>query len=596
VGVNEAPAVVVLSPAALATARRIAAALPGAGIHGAARVAGADVAFLDVGEHLRALFAAGVPIVGVVASGILIRALAPLLGDKMSEPPVLAVAVDGGAVVPLLGGHRGANRLAMAIGNALGVPPALTTAGEVGLGVALDDPPFGWHVRNPEAAKDIAARLLAGEPVALRVEAGDAAWLAGMAFAARAEASILVTDRDRSGDERTLVLNPPVLALGVGCERDTDPAELVDLAVRVLGESGLARGAVACVASLDLKADELAVHELADGFGVPARFFGVAELEEETPRLANPSEQVFAAVGAHGVAEAAALRAAGPDSTLVVAKRTSARATVALARAARAIDAGRVGRARGSLAVVGLGPGGPDWRTPEAARALARATDLVGYRGYLDLVEGVTAARHPFALGEEEARAARALDLAAEGRDVALVSSGDPGIYAMASLVFESLERSGNPAWRRVAIAVIPGVSAMQMAAARAGAPLGHDFCAISLSDLLTPWSVIEARLRAAAAADFVLALYNPVSARRREGLARARAILLAHRPPETPVVLARNLGRDGESIAVTTLADLATESVDMLTTVVVGARATRRFELQGRPRVYTPRGYGECS
>ena len=158
--------------------------------------------------------------------------------------------------------------------------------------------------------------------------------------------------------------------------------------------------------------------------------------------------------------------------------------------------------------------------------------------------------RHAFALGEEEARVRRALDLAAGGRSVALISSGDPGIYAMAALAFELLERGDEPAWQRVAVVVSPGVSALQAAAARAGAPLGHDFCAISLSDLLTPWAEIERRLHAAAAGDFVTVLYNPASARRRQGLARALEILRPARPPETPLVHARNLGRPGETLA----------------------------------------------
>jgi cobalt-precorrin 5A hydrolase/precorrin-3B C17-methyltransferase len=179
---------------------------------------------------------------------------------------------------------------------------------------------------------------------------------------------------------------------------------------------------------------------------------------------------------------------------------------------------------------------------------------------------------------------------------VALVSSGDPGIYAMASLVFELLEGSRSSALpdhaHRVEIVVAPGISAMQAAAARAGAPLGHDFCVISLSDLLTPWEAIEARIRAAAAADFVIAFYNPVSQRRRFQLAAAKKILLEHRPPSTPVVLARNLGRDGETLVTVTLAELNVEQVDMLTLVLVGASTTRQVQAGGRTWTYTPRGY----
>ncbi len=176
---------------------------------------------------------------------------------------------------------------------------------------------------------------------------------------------------------------------------------------------------------------------------------------------------------------------------------------------------------------------------------------------------------------------------------MALICSGDPGIYAMAALVFEFLERDEQPAWRRLEVTVVPGISALQAAAARAGAPLGHDFCAISLSDLLTPWPTIERRLAAAAVGDFVVALYNPVSKRRTTQLTRAVEILRAHRTAETPVVLARNLGREGEAVTVLRLDEIAPEKVDMLTLVLVGSIETRRIERgDGGCWVYTPRGY----
>ncbi len=244
-----------------------------------------------------------------------------------------------------------------------------------------------------------------------------------------------------------------------------------------------------------------------------------------------------------------------------------------------------------------MGPGRADWRAPEADRRIAAATDLVGYSLYIDLLGPAAAgkARHDYKLGEEELRVRAALDLAAEGRDVALICSGDAGIYAMGSLLWELIERGGRPDWRRVEVTTVPGISAMQAAASRIGAPLGHDFCAISLSDLMTPWPAIERRITAAAQGDFVVAFYNPVSQRRRFQLARAREILLAHRPAATPVVLGRNLGRDGETLTVTTLGDLTVEMVDMLTLVLVGSSESRALVLgDGTPRVYTPRGYGD--
>ncbi len=199
---------------------------------------------------------------------------------------------------------------------------------------------------------------------------------------------------------------------------------------------------------------------------------------------------------------------------------------------------------------------------------------------------------HDFALGEEETRCRLALDLAAEGRNVVLVSSGDPGIYAMASLVCELLDNDPGRSWSRVALEIVPGLSAMQLAAARAGAPLGHDFCAISLSDLLTPWDAIETRIRAAATADFVVAFYNPVSRRRQSQLAAARAILLEHRPPDTPVIIARNLAREDEQIDMLTLESLDPAALDMLSLVIVGSTTSRTIRHGGRAIVYTPRGY----
>ncbi|HEX3418374.1 MAG TPA: precorrin-3B C(17)-methyltransferase, partial [Stellaceae bacterium] len=256
-----------------------------------------------------------------------------------------------------------------------------------------------------------------------------------------------------------------------------------------------------------------------------------------------------------------------------------------------------IGRPRGRLAVVGIGPGDPGWRTPEASMALAQASDVVGYTLYLDLlgraIEGKSC--HPSAIGDEEARVRLALDLAAAGGSVALVSSGDAGIYGLAPLVLELLDTEARPEWRAVDLRVIPGISALQAAASRAGAPLGHDFCVISLSDLVTPRETIRARLEAAAMADFVVALYNPRSARRQAQLAEAADLLLRHRSPETPVFIGRNLGRDGEERRIICLSELAGADIDMLTIVLVGNSRTHRTD-SDPPRLYTPRGYFDRS
>lgn len=247
--------------------------------------------------------------------------------------------------------------------------------------------------------------------------------------------------------------------------------------------------------------------------------------------------------------------------------------------------------AEGMLWLVSLGPGDAAHLTPAARQALRQAELVIGYAAYLTAIEPLLAPqqqRQPFALGEELVRAETALRAAAAGRRVALVSSGDIGVYGMAAPLLQCLERW--PVAQRPAIEVVPGVSAVLAAAARLGAPLGHDWCCISLSDLLTPWSVIERRLRAAAAADFVIALFNPRSQTRTWQLATAQRLLLEQRPPGTPLAVVRAATRPDEQIERTTLAELQPERVDMLSLVLIGNSQSRWLERW----LLTPRGYRE--
>jgi cobalt-precorrin 5A hydrolase/precorrin-3B C17-methyltransferase len=591
------PAIIALSNTGAVLARRIQVSLRAGEVLGLeCRVADCDRAFSNVAAILHDVFATGRPIIGVCATGILIRTLAPFLISKESDPPVLAVAEDASVIVPLLGGHHGANALAARLAEALGAVAALTTASDVTLRVPLDAPPAGWHLRAGADYKRVAADLLSGTPARIVVEEGPSPeWLLELPQADDAPVSILVSTR--ADAEADLVYVPQTIVLGLGCERLAEEDEVWTLVEGSLNQANVAKEAVASIASIALKAAEPAIHAVARRLGIPARFFDAARLEQETPRLENPSDLVYRETGCHGVAEGAALAAVGEKGDLVLPKQRSQRATCAVARSPEIVDPARVGRARGSLAIVGIGPGAAAARTHEAEAAIRSATDLVGYKLYLDLLGPLAAhkVRHGYEVGEEEMRVRIALGLAAQGRDVALVCSGDAGIYAMATLAFELIDREGNADWARIAITGLPGVSAMQTAAARIGAPLGHDFCAISLSDLLTPWEVIEQRLMGAAAGDFVVAFYNPVSQRRRTQLAAAKEILLRHRPRETPAVLARNLGREGESVTVVALGELRIEHVDMLTLVIVGSSATRAVPRpDGGVWVYTPRGYAK--
>ncbi|MFY0692671.1 MAG: precorrin-3B C(17)-methyltransferase [Paracoccaceae bacterium] len=586
------PVVVCVSESGAHVGRRIAEALD-APLHGrAGRVGDADVHFPNALDHVRDLFASGTPVIGVCASGILIRAVAPMLVDKTAEPPVLSVADDGSVVVPLLGGHRGANRLAAQLARILEAKAAITTAGDVALGIALDAPPAGWRLANPEAAKAAMASILAdGAP---RIQ-GENIWDIAPGTG---PVTLLTTEAPHQPEAGELVYHPQRFALGLGCARGCSAEEMWDLVTRSLMAAEIAPQAVAAVTSLDLKADEPAMIETAQRLGVPFRIFTADQLEQEAARLASPSDVVFEEVGCHGVAEGAALALAGSEAELVVPKQKTANATCAVARAPEPIVE-MAGRTRGRLSVIGIGPGQSGWRTPEASRLIAEADELVGYGLYIDLLGPLAAGkpRSDFPLGGEEDRCRYALERAGEGRNVALICSGDAGIYAMAALVFELLDRSleekgVSDAARRVEVICSPGVSALQGAAARAGAPLGHDFCAISLSDLLTPRAEIVKRLQAAAAGDFVIAFYNPVSRRRRTLLAQARDILLEHRPADTPVMLASSLGRPEEHVRYRALSDLDVDEVDMLTVVLVGSSNSRLAQLGDGPRMYTPRGY----
>lgn len=586
------PVVMALSRSGEATAHLVAKAID-AQVHGReGRVDVADAFFANALDHARELFAAGIPIIGVCASGILIRGVAPLLADKRNEPPVISISDDGGVVVPLLGGHRGANRLARQISEALGGVAAVTTAGDVAMGVALDEPPVGYVLANPEDAKGAMAAMLGGAGVRVTGEnifdvenSGDGV-------------DLVVTEALVEGSEAALVYHPQRFVLGLGCARNADPAEMWELAQRVLADAGVAQGAVAAVASIDLKGDEPAMIETAKRLGVPLRLFTAAELEAETARLQNPSDVVFAEVGCHGVSEGAALAIVGASGILRVAKQKTANVTVALGEAVEPL-VDLAGRSRGRLSIVGIGPGQASWRTPEVSRLVADAEELVGYGLYIDLLGplGIGKERSDFPLGGEEARCRYALEQAALGKNVALVCSGDAGIYAMGALVFELMDRGEDEmgvsdAAHRVEVVCSPGVSALQGAAARAGAPLGHDFCAISLSDLLTPRDDILRRLKAAAEGDFVIAFYNPVSKTRRTLLAEARDILLQHRPADTPVMLASSLGRPEEHVRYRRLDELQVDEVDMLTVVLIGSSNSKLAQLGEGPRMYTPRGY----
>jgi cobalt-precorrin 5A hydrolase / precorrin-3B C17-methyltransferase len=571
-------AIVILGPSALPLAKKIRSALFGE-IHAPLGVE-ANTNFSKATQHIAQLFNDGHTVIGICAAGILIRAIAPHTTDKHKEPPVLAVSEDGRSIVPLLGGHHGANDLALKLAQITGGYPAITTASDVALGVSLDEPPPGYAIADQRLIKPAAARLLAGEW--LKPVDGTAPWLAEVTHD---DGTLPLAVTVKRAEKGVLTYHPKTLAVGVGCERGTSPDDITQLVNTALLENGLAREAIACYASIDLKEDEPAIASLEN-----VRFFTTKELNAQSAKVQRPSEVVRAEVGTPSVAEASALAAAGPDAKLIVPKIKGQRATVAIAEAPHPITV-PAGRMRGSVHLIGLGPGAPEFRAPYATQALKTSTDWVGYTLYLDLAKDqyTDQIQHEFPLGGEEDRCRKAIELAKEGKRVALICSGDAAIYAMAALVYELIDR--EPA--RIAVDVIPGISAFQLASARAGALIGHDFCCISLSDLLTPWETIVQRVTAAAQGDFVIAFYNPRSLKRTDQIGKAFEMLKPHRTPDTPVILASSLGRPEEKVRVLSFAEFNPEDVDMLTIVLVGSSQSKAVKRgDGKTYAYTPRGY----
>ncbi|KVQ66303.1 precorrin-3B C(17)-methyltransferase [Burkholderia territorii] len=571
-----APAIVILGASALDTARRIQARYPGASVHGLASRVEADVPFNELGAHLRELYARGLPIVALCAAGIVIRCVAPALADKGIEPPVLAVAEDGSAVVPLLGGLTGVNLIAREIAECLGVAPAITTSGELRFGACVLNPPDGYALADLQQGKRFVSDLLAG--AATRID-GAAPWLDDVALPRddAAAHAIRVTPDAWRGARDELVIHPRSVVVGIDAHavRDDASPSLAERIDALLEMNGLARLALAAlVASATLQGDAR-VEAAARTLGVPLRFADVG-----------------GDVAADRDVDAAALLGA----TLRVAHTLRAVSDgLACAVAAQPVDPASLGRARGRLTVLGLGPGDAAWLTPAARTALAQATDILGYTTYVTMAGPFRADQrvHGTDNREEMQRARHAFELAAEGRHVAVVSSGDPGVFAMAAAVLEALDEARDPRWAAVELRIEPGVSASLATAAQAGAPLGHDFCAISLSDNLKPWDVIETRLRHAAQADLVMAFYNPISRARPWQLDRALDAVRAYRAADTIVVLGRDIGRPGATLATTTLGALRSDQVDMRTMVIVGSSTTRRFAIgDGREWVYTPRWY----
>jgi cobalt-precorrin 5A hydrolase / precorrin-3B C17-methyltransferase len=626
----------------------------------------------SLSDHLSTLWSTQRGIVFCLATGAVVRLIAPLLQDKTTDPAIVVVDESGQFVISLCGGHQGgADQLARLIALQLGATPILTGASNgLGLpGIDLLGRPWGWQQGSGDWT-GVSAAIARQLPVQVIQEAGSTLWQSHLPAdhpftfgftepavptspspAARIWISPIQRRFAPEADLPKVQWHPRVLWVGIGCERGTSTALIAHAVQQVLQQNHLAAAAIAGIATIDRKADEVGLIEFSHDRQLPLRCFPATVLS--TIPVPNPSAIVAAEVGTPSVAEAAALLAATyshsrypahyelsdlsllpidpsthplidpsthspihpstPGVNAVAPYNTTTSpftlhpspfspalripkqiirhpdypgaVTIAIAQAEQEYT-GRLGQ----LWLIGTGPGQLDQITPAAQTAIAQADVVIGYALYIDLVRPLFRPGQiieALPITQERQRADRAIELAHWGLTVAVISSGDCGIYGMAGLVLEALRSQGWDGYTPN-VQVFPGITALQAAASRVGAPLMHDFCAISLSDLLTPWEVIETRLTAAAQADFVVALYNPKSQTRTTQIATARRIFQQYRNPQTPVALVKSAYRPDEQIHLTTLEQLDCDRIDMLTTVLIGNQSTRFHQNW----MITPRGY----
>ena len=602
-----------------------------------------------------------------LATGAVVRLIAPLLEHKSVDPAVVVIDEAGQFVISLCSGHQGGgDNLAQLIAHQLGATPVLTgAASSLGLpGIDVLGVPFGW-CRGAGNWTEVSATIARGEVVQVIQQAGSTLWQKhlpekhpfifedlispqtppspltplpvngeglGVGFFDPQSQEIPPNPPLKGGNPQNVLAkelfkaqiwitpnllqlpdatlpqvqwHPRVLWVGVGCERGTPKPAIEAAIVEVLKANNLAEGAIAGIATIDIKADEQGIIELCSDRNFPLQTFPASVLN--SVNVPNPSKVVAAEVGTPSVSEAAALSAAQCQNLLVTkqifycdaegephpqplpASREGGKSRGAVTIAIAQAEQEYTGRT-GYLYLIGTGPGQLDQMTPAAQTAVTQADAVIGYSLYIDLISPLLRPGQiveALPITQERQRAERAIALAQWGLNVAVVSSGDSGIYGMAGLVLEQLSTQ-NWDGKTPGVQVFPGITALQSAAARVGTPLMHDFCAISLSDLLTPWEVIEKRLTAAAQADFITALYNPRSQTRTQQIAIARDIFLQYRHPDTPVSVVRSAYRDDEQITLTTLDKLLDAPIDMLTLVLIGNQSTRIHSNW----MITPRGY----
>jgi cobalt-precorrin 5A hydrolase/precorrin-3B C17-methyltransferase len=608
--------IIYITDAGLKLAERIKELLPGA-----------CVTKFDRGT-VPQLWTTGAEFIFIMAAGIVVRTIAPLLNDKRSDPGVVVVDEAGKYAVSLVSGHLGgANGLARRVAEFLKGEAVITTASDVNNLPSLDlwAREHNLIIENWHDLPQVGTRYVNNGGLRVYSDIPFAFPDEFLRVADPRFADAIITNRRDvyAGSPRCTItgegcstgacrvkgqvyLRPVNLVVGIGCNSGTSCDEIEASVRQTLEEHNLVFTSVVSLATISIKAGEPGLKLFSEKYGLPLLTF----LPEELNRVAGieKSETVLKATGAYGVAEPAALLEAGTDK-LLVHKQKKGNVTVAIAETTKALEKSKSApNQNGVLYIVGTGPGSLDHITPAARDAISMSDVIVGYGTYLDLIRELIRGKEIVSTGmtQEVDRCRKAVELALGKKTVAVISGGDPGVYAMAGLVFELLKSHSaegrehgegrgtkNPQSeirnsQLPSVVVIPGISALNAAASRLGAPLMHDFACISLSDRLTPWDVIEKRLEAAAAADFVIVLYNPRSKGRVGHMSRAREIVLRHRRPSTAVGIVKGAMREHETVIVTDLENMKDDDIDMQTTVIIGNSKTFVWN----NLMITPRGY----
>jgi cobalt-precorrin 5A hydrolase/precorrin-3B C17-methyltransferase len=549
----------------------------------------------------------------IMAAGIAVRSISQLIKNKKTDPAVLVIDEEGRYVISLLSGHiGGANAHALEIADFLKAQAVITTASDINKLTSIDMWAHNNNliIQNEIIIPSVSTKLLNNGQLKVYDETDMILPDEFVRVQLPRNVDILITNKlnlYKKGSETShpgqLILRPKNIVIGIGCNSGTTSQEIESFVRDVMGNSNLSFSSISCLATIDIKASEKGIVEFSEKHGFNINTYSPEEINKV--KGIEKSKAVFEATGAYAVAEPTALLASS-YGRLLVPKQARGNVTVAAAEIRRidlaesseelpesSVLSVKVHR-KGKIYIVGTGPGSIKHITPAAVDAIISSDFIVGYDTYLELIHELIAGKNIISTGmtQEIDRCKKAIELANDGWTVSVISGGDPGIYAMAGLVFElliSLKANSNlPDVSIPDVEVVPGISALNAAASRLGAPLMHDFACISLSDRLTPWDIIVRRLDAAASSDFVMVLYNPKSKGRTEHINIAASIIRKYRHPDTPVGIVRQAMRERETVVITNVHEFLSYDIDMQTTIIIGN--SRTFARNGW--IITPRGY----